>query len=79
MGWEIRVTSETHDQSGKRRKFSRRVPVETFPVLSNDATRAWIEATLPALFYGCAVHVTTPLHHDVGVVDPDTRKFFYTS
>ena len=70
--WYIRITSETHDPSGRRRRFNRLVP-------SDERATEWIEEHLPAVFYGCPVHLLTPIHHNVGVVDPDTRKLRWTA
>jgi len=39
----------------------------------------WIEETIPAAFHGCDIHVVTPIHHSIGIIDPDTGHFRYTS
>src|SRR3990167_2984417 len=68
--WYIRVQSDTHDPSSRRHRFNRLVPRHHD---GKHCLARWIETTLPAVYHGCAVHVTTPLHHNIGVVDPDTR------
>ena len=68
MSWERVVSSKTYDRSGRRRSWTRRVPL-------GPSIPEFVEDNLPALFRGCEVHFLTPIHHNVGVVDPDTRTF----
>lgn len=64
--WWIRLHSETRTPDGKRRSWTR-----TLRERPTESVRDWIAKTLPVAFRGCRVDVTTPLHHDVCVVDPD--------
>jgi len=64
--WWIWVHSETHTPDGKHRSWTR-----TLHKPPSERILDWIAAILPSTFHGCAVQVTTPLHHNVCVVDPD--------
>lgn len=75
--WYVFVSAETRDESGKRRRFNRRIPLDRLPIRSTAAIKQWIVDHLPQVFWGNTVHVLTPLHHDTGTVDPDTRRFVY--
>jgi len=68
FGWFQRATCETHDMRGRRRRFNRLVP-------EGQNFKSWIVTALPPVFHGCTVHFTTPLHHNIGVVDPDSREW----
>ena len=70
--WYVRVVCEAGSRTDHRRhRFNRRIP-------NLVPAKPWIEEHLPPVFYGHKVHILTPIHHDVGVIDPETRKFTYT-
>lgn len=73
MAWFIRVRSETHGPDGRRRRFNRVVNVH-----GHERVKQWIVREVPAVFHGGDIYVTTPLHRNVGIIDPDTRQFRYT-
>lgn len=84
--WPIKITSETHTPAGKRIRWSRRIDGYARSVRSGFGRenrlcdiKRYVAENLPSAFYGCEVRIITPLHNDVGVVDPDTREFHYTS
>lgn len=65
--WFIRFHSETHDESGKKRSWTRYAPG---PVIVKE----YLPTILPYRFFGCPVTVTTPIHSDSYIVDPDTKQ-----
>lgn len=68
--WWIKVTSKSVNERGRKISWTGWVP-------KGESVRAWIERHLPTRFLGEAVYVQTPIHCDVGDVDPDTREFHY--
>lgn len=80
--WSIRVEADSYYYRDKgrvrKRQFSRLVPPEVWRH-GKDALYAWIETTVPGIFHGAGIHIITPLHHDIGVIDPDTQRFKLTS
>jgi len=69
VNWFIKINSATHDQAGRRRRFSRTFKGAGIP--EGFRVAPWLAANLPALFRGCKVDVTTPIHHDQWIVEPD--------
>lgn len=85
MAWKIKITSETTDPSGKRRTWTRTLDPARRTMTSGwariprgpDDIKAYIVANLPSCFHGCNIDIITPLHHNTGHIDPDTREFVY--
>jgi hypothetical protein len=75
--WYIKVHAETHDEAGKRRRFTRTLR----PPYPDGfcGIRSWLSLNLPGLYHGCEVSITTPLHHNRGIVDPDYPHDFHYS
>jgi hypothetical protein len=71
--WTIKLVSKTHDQSGKRRTFTKTL---TYHVVD---LKSLVPLLVPSLFHGCEIEVVTPLHRHVGIIDPDTREFRFTA
>lgn len=69
--WFCRIKAETHDWSGKRRRLDRKLPSgklkETIFQVFDKIERPWE-------FYGVELHLFTPIHHNVFIIDPDTGE-----
>lgn len=66
MGWFIRVKCD-HYINGKRRRFNRLMPLDA-------DFHSWVLKNIPEHFYGRAIHVITPLHHNVYMIGSKTHK-----
>jgi hypothetical protein len=74
--WSLRLVADTRTVSGKRRRINRSLlrgrnydlPVkELVKFTVNNLPSSWE-------FYGVDLHLVTPLHHTIYVIDPDTRE-----
>lgn len=74
--WFIRVSCIT-TVAGKRTSFNRMIPLNELDPTTPASTRKWIEENLPPQFHGAMIHISTPIHHNVGIVDKTTGKFKY--
>jgi hypothetical protein len=74
--WSIRLVADTRTVSGKRRRINRSLlhgrnydlPVKTLIKYTIEKQKNCHE------FYGVDLHLLTPLHHTIYVIDPDTRE-----
>ena len=66
--WFIRFTCATHTPAGKRISWTRTNPKSFGPGMK---TTQWLSENLPSAFHGCEVQMTTLIHHNSLVVDPD--------
>jgi len=73
-GWYIRIICEAYSANGKRHRFNRAAP--SF-FRTTDGLKKWIADNLPPAFHGCELHILTPIHHNVAMIEPDTREFHY--
>ena len=77
--WFIHVHSQTHDEGGKKRSYTWKIPqwMRRGITAEKFTLPQLIAQNLPSLFHGCEVTITTPLHVNCGVVDPDSKEFAY--
>ena len=75
--WFVRASAETTLENGKQKRWCRKIPLEKLPERSARAIREWIGEHVPSKLLGCTIIVTTPIHSDIMVVDPDTRECHY--
>jgi hypothetical protein len=76
--WFIRFHCETHNMAGRRISWTKTNPKSLICSAGIKPTD-WLAANLPASFHGCGVEIITPIHHDIAIVDPDTRECHYDS
>ena len=78
--WFIDVTSKTTGDDLKRKSFTWTLSAPELDKVQTGQAKLTdlIEIGLDPVFFGCEVTILTPLHHNAGVVNPDTHKFEYT-
>lgn len=69
--WFIRLRASTRTMDGKRRRINCSLPVGDHKQTVLDVVQ---KRKNPWGFYGVDLHVTTPLHHTVYCIDPDTQN-----